>query len=102
MFGRLVKAAGGFGEAMKLLGDIASEVFDRVPLAFASVTSKVRSFGLGIAASATDMAASAIESVMSIPEGVVKAFEWAVGAISTLFTNLPTLIGSGIIQAVNL
>ena len=101
MFGRLVGAAGGFGNAMTLLGDIASEVFDRVPLAFASVTSKVRSFGLGIAADATDMAASAIESVMSIPEGAVKAFEWAVGAISTLFTNLPTLIGSGIIQAVN-
>ena len=42
-FGRLVTGAGGFGEAMSLLGDVASEVWERIKLGGRSLALSLKS-----------------------------------------------------------
>lgn len=100
-FARLVKGAGGFGEAMGLLSDVAIEVGSRARDAFAGAASYVISAYATISSRASGFAADIIEGIVSIPDTLVNAFKWATATVGTLFENIPGLIGSGLTAAAN-
>lgn len=84
----LVKGAGGFGEALGLLADVAGEAFGRVrlaigtiPLAMAAASQKMKSYFLGALAT---MAQAFFDFMADITDGLNRAFN----------LNLPTLGGS--------
>lgn len=81
-FTRLMSAAGGLGNALGLLGDVAKEVFDRILLQFKIIPN-------GIAAGATYMAAFFVGKLADMASNFTE-FTWTVAeGLNNLFgTNL--------------
>jgi hypothetical protein len=98
-FGRLVSGAGGFGNAMALLGNVATEVWDRIKLGAASfAASAMAAFASVEAASVTAMQ-GALEGVVGFANGAVNSFEGAFAAIKAVWGLLPAAIGDLAFQA---
>lgn len=89
-FTRLVKATGGFSEALAALKDVAVEVFDRIKLAFATVPVAIR-------AGANAMAGFFLEKLAYMGAQFVE-FTWAIAeGLNSLFgTSLRGADASGI------
>ena len=83
-FTRLVSGAGGFGEAMSLLKDLAVEVWERIRM--------------GAAAAGMQ---SAIGSVVALGNTAANTFEGAYEAIKAIWGLLPAAIGDLAFQAAN-
>lgn len=84
-FGRLVAAAGGFGEAMKLMGDVAAEVWQRVVYgsyaaedSLAAAAEGARGAWLGALGSIADRLAALLD-YLGLASGSVRAFADEVG-----------------------
>ena len=100
-FTRLVSGVGGFGNAMALLGNLASEVWDRVKLGAASFgASASAAFADVQAASATAMQ-GALGGVVGFANAAVNSFEGALNAIKAIWGLLPPAIGDLVFQAAN-
>ncbi|NPD21428.1 phage tail tape measure protein [Alterinioella nitratireducens] len=100
-FGQLVAGAGGFGNAMALLGNLVSEVWERIKMGAGSfAASAMAAFADVQAASATAMQ-GALEGVVGFANAAVNSFEGAFEAIKAVWGLLPAAIGDLAFQAAN-
>ena len=100
-FGQLVSGAGGFGNAMALLGNLVSEVWERIKMGAGSfAASAMAAFADVQAASATAMQ-GALEGVVGFANAAVNSFEGAFEAIKAVWGLLPAAIGDLAFQAAN-
>ncbi len=100
-FTRLVSGAGGFGNAMALLGDLASEVWDRIGMGAASAGASAMAAFADIQASAASAMQGALEAVVGFANAAVNSFEGAFEAIRAVWGLLPAAIGDLVFQAAN-
>ena len=100
-FGQLVSGAGGFGTAMALLGNLVSEVWERIKMGAGSfAASAMAAFADVQAASAVAMQ-GALEGVVGFANAAVNSFEGAFEAIKAVWGLLPAAIGDLAFQAAN-
>ena len=100
-FGQLVSGAGGFGNAMALLGNLVSEVWERIKMGAGSfAAAAMAAFADLQAASATAMQ-GALEGVVGFANAAVNSFEGAFEAIKAVWGLLPAAIGDLAFQAAN-
>ncbi|MCA0871381.1 phage tail tape measure protein [Seohaeicola saemankumensis] len=100
-FTRLVSGAGGLGNAMSLLGDLAAEVWDRIKLGAASAGAAFEAGFAGFEAVATSALQGALEAVVGFANNAVNSFEGAFEAIKAIWGLLPAAIGDLVFQAAN-
>ena len=100
-FGRLVSGAGGFGEAMGLLKDVAVEVWDRIKTGAAAAGAAATATFFDLKADAASAMQSAIESVVGFGNTAANTFEGAYEAIKAIWGRLPAAIGDLAFQAAN-
>lgn len=74
-FTRLVSGAGGFGEAMSLLKDLAVEVWDRIKMGVAAAGAAATAMFFDLKADAASGMQSAIESVVAFGNTAANTFE---------------------------
>ena len=100
-FTRLVSGAGGFGEAMSLLKDLAVEVWDRIRMGAAAAGAAATAMFFDLKADAASGMQSAIESVVAFGNTAANTFEGAYEAIKAIWGMLPAAIGDLAFQAAN-
>jgi len=100
-FTRLVSGAGGFGEAMSLLKDLAVEVWDRIKMGVAAAGAAATAMFFDLKADAASGMQSAIESVVAFGNTAANTFEGAYEAIKAIWGLLPAAIGDLAFQAAN-
>jgi hypothetical protein len=100
-FGSLVQAAGGFGAALSLLGDVAVEVWDRIGLLAEALAMRVTAAWRGIQASVAEALQAALEAVVGFGNRTVSTFQGALDAMVVVWGELPRTIGDLTIQAAN-
>src|SRR6056297_1221664 len=100
-FTRLVSGAGGFGEAMSLLKDLAVEVWERIRMGAAATGAAATAMFFDIKADAASGMQSAIESVVGFGNTAANTFEGASEAIKAIWGLLPAAIGDLAFQAAN-
>ncbi|MCG6560798.1 phage tail tape measure protein, partial [Ruegeria sp. 1NDH52C] len=100
-FTRLVSGAGGFGNAMALLGDLVSEVWERIGLGAASVVAAFEAGFAGVQAVTASALQGALESVVGFANAAVNSFEGTFEAIKAIWGLLPAAIGDIAFQAAN-
>jgi methyl-accepting chemotaxis protein len=100
-FTRLASGAGGFGEAMGLLQDLALEVWERLTLGARSVTAQWAAMFFDMTQGAAASLAGAIESVVAFGNATANTFEGALLAIKEIWSRLPTVIGDLVYRAAN-
>lgn len=88
-FTRLVKGAGGIGNALGLLKDVAAEVFGRIKTGASAAGAAATAMFYDIKADAASGMASAIESVMGFGNTAVNTFQGTFFAIQAVFGALP-------------
>jgi hypothetical protein len=99
--GRLVQASGGFGAALGLLGDVASEVWERIGILAGILQARIGSAWSGILASVAEALQRALEAVVTFGNRTVNTFQGAFDAMVVIWGNLPQTIGDLTIQAAN-
>ena len=100
-FGRLVQASGGFGAALGLLGDVASEVWERIGILAEILQARIAAAWSGIQASVAEALQGALEAVVSFGNRTVSTFQGAFDAMVVIWGNLPETIGDLTIRAAN-
>jgi hypothetical protein len=100
-FGRLVQAAGGFGSALNLLGDVAREVWDRIGLLAEVLKGRLAAVWLGIQASVADAMRGALASVVAFGNASINTFQGAFDAMVAIWSALPAAIGDITVRAAN-
>ena len=100
-FTRLVSGAGGFGEAMSLLKDLAVEVWERIRMGAAAAGGAATAMFFDLKADAASGMQSAIESVVGFGNTAANTFEGAYEAIKAIWGLLPAAIGDLAFQAAN-
>ncbi|MET4127997.1 phage tail tape measure C-terminal domain-containing protein [Roseovarius sp. MBR-6] len=100
-FTRLVSGAGGFGEAMSLLKDVAVEVWQRIKLGAAAAGAAATAMFFDLKADAASAMQSAIESVVAFGNTAANTFEGAFEAVKAIWGLLPAAIGDLAFQAAN-
>ncbi len=100
-FTRLVSGAGGFGEAMSLLKDVAVEVWERIRMGAAAAGAAAAAMFFDLTADAASGMQSAIESVVGFGNTAANTFEGAYEAIKAIWGLLPAAIGDLAFQAAN-
>ncbi|WP_088648227.1 hypothetical protein [Marinibacterium profundimaris] len=98
-FTRLVSAAGGFGEAMGLVGDLAAELGDRIGLAFGAAGSAIGATWQRVRAAAIDAIGATLGGVVDFGNRAVGVFRGAFEAIREIWGALPRAIGDLAYQA---
>ena len=100
-FTRLVSGAGGFGEAMSLLKELAVEVWERIRMGAAATGAAATAMFFDLKADAASGMQSAIESVVAFGNTAANTFEGAYEAIKAIWGLLPAAIGDLAFQAAN-
>ncbi len=100
-FGRLVQASGGFGAALGLLGDVASEVWERIGILAEILQARIGAAWSGIQARVAETLQGALETVVSFGNQTVSTFQGAFDAMVVIWSNLPATIGDLTIRAAN-
>lgn len=100
-FTRLVSGAGGFGEAMSLLKDLASEVWGRMGLALDAALARMAAGWEGLKASALTALDGALTGVASFGDRTAAVFQGAYDAAVAIWKRLPAAIGDFAFQAAN-
>ena len=100
-FGRLVQASGGFGAALGLLGDVASEVWERIGILAEILQVRIGAAWSGIQARVAEALQGALEAVVSFGNRTVSTFQGAFDAMVVIWGNLPETIGDLTIRAAN-
>lgn len=97
-FGRLVEAAGGFGNAMALLQDVALEVWDRIAQGGTGLVAIFRSAADGIRAAFLGSFASIIEGFATMTQAIADGYNRLLGSLG-LEANAEG-IGQGLADAI--
>jgi hypothetical protein len=100
-FTRLAAGAGGFGEAMQLLKDVAVEVWDRIKMGASSAGATATAMFYDLKADAATGMAGAIESVLAFGNTTANTFEGALLAVREIWSRLPDVIGDLVFSAAN-
>jgi methyl-accepting chemotaxis protein len=100
-FTRLVSGAGGFGEAMGLLKDVAVDVWDRIKMGAAAAGAAAAAMFYNLKADAATGMAGAIESVVAFGNTTANTFEGALLAVRAIWSRLPEVIGDLAFSAAN-
>ena len=101
LFSRLVEGAGGFGAALGLLSDLASEVWDRIGLGVDAVVASLQSSWSGITATVADAMQGALVAVVGFGNSATGVFQGAFDAVKAIWSALPSAIGDFAFQAAN-
>lgn len=88
-FGRLAEAAGGFGNAMTMVGDLAREVLGRMALGFQGVSEVARAAGLAVASFWTQAAANIARPYQELFNFLAEGFNSLAG-LTGLSVSVPT------------
>lgn len=100
-FSRLVRGAGGFGEAMGLLRDVAVEAWDRIKGGAIGLGAAMATVWYDFKADTAEAMQAALESVVGFGNNALNTFEGAYEAIKVIWGNLPSAIGDFAFQAAN-
>ncbi|WP_296426602.1 phage tail tape measure C-terminal domain-containing protein [Yoonia sp.] len=100
-FTRLVAGAGGFGNAMGLLSDLASEVWGRIGLALDAALARMAAGWEGMKATTLTALDGAVTGVFSFGDRSVAVFQGAFDAMKAIWGQLPGAIGDFAFQAAN-
>jgi tape measure domain-containing protein len=100
-FSRLVQGAGGFGEALGLLRDVAVEVWDRIKAGTIGLGAAMATVWYDFKADTAEAMQAALESVVGFGNNALNTFEGAYEAIKVIWGNLPAAIGDFAFQAAN-
>ncbi len=100
-FSKLVEGAGGFGAALGLLSDLASEVWDRIGLGVDAVVASLSASWNGITATVADAMQSAFVAVVGFGNSAAGVFQGAFDAVKAIWGALPSAIGDFAFQAAN-
>ncbi|SHE63097.1 phage tail tape measure protein, lambda family [Ruegeria intermedia] len=100
-FTRLSSGAGGFGDAMRLLKDVAVEVWDRIKMGAAAAGARATAMFYDLKADAATGMAGAIESVVAFGNATANTFEGALLAVREIWSRLPAVIGDLVYAAAN-
>jgi hypothetical protein len=100
-FTRLTSGAGSFGEAMRLLKDVAVEVWDRIKTGASAAGARATAMFLDLKADAATGMAGAIESVVAFGNATANTFEGALLAVREIWSRLPAVIGDLVYAAAN-
>ncbi len=100
-FSKLVEGAGGFGAALGLLSDLASEVWDRIGLGVDAVVASLSASWSGITATVADAMQGALVAVVGFGNSATGVFQGAFDAVKAIWAALPSAIGDFAFQAAN-
>jgi hypothetical protein len=100
-FARLVRGAGGFGNALSLLGDLAREVWERMQLGSVAMGLSIMASWSEIKATIAEALQASLEAVVSFGNATLNTFQGAFEAIKVLWGALPGTIGDFAFQAAN-
>lgn len=100
-FSKLVEGAGGFGAALGLLADLASEVWDRIGLGVDAVVASLSASWNGITATVADAMQGALVAVVGFGNSAAGVFQGAFDAVKAIWGALPSAIGDFAFQAAN-
>ncbi|MDB5658089.1 MAG: phage tail tape-measure protein [Cypionkella sp.] len=100
-FSKLVEGAGGFGAALGLLSNLASEVWDRIGLGVDAVVASLHASWSGITATIADAMQGALVAVVGFGNSATGVFQGAFDAMKAIWSALPSAIGDFAFQAAN-
>ena len=100
-FSRLVQGAGGFGEALGLLGDLAREVWERIQLGAVAMGLQLMVTWSEITATIANALQVSLEAVIGFANAALNTFQGALDGIIALWSTLPGAIGDLAFQAAN-
>jgi hypothetical protein len=100
-FSKLVEGAGGFGAALGLLSDLASEVWDRIGLGVDAAVASLSASWNGITATVADAMQGALVSVVGFGNSATGVFQGAFDGVKAIWAALPSAIGDFAFQAAN-
>ncbi|MEZ5747599.1 MAG: tape measure protein [Paracoccaceae bacterium] len=100
-FGQLVRGAGGFGNALSLLGDLAREVWERMKLGAVAMGLAIMASWADIKAAIAEALQTSLQAVVGFGNGALNTFQGAFEAIKVLWGALPSAIGDFAFQAAN-
>ena len=100
-FSKLVEGAGGFGAALGLLSDLASEVWGRIGLGVDAVVASLSASWSGITATVADAMQGALVAVVGFGNSATGVFQGAFDAVKAIWAALPSAIADFAFQAAN-
>lgn len=100
-FTRLAMKVGGVGEALRLLGHVAQEAWDRLSLSAAAAWAEVEAGWAGVQATIYDGLQSATGAVIGWANATVGAFQGSFDAVKAIWGALPQVIGDFAYRAAN-
>jgi hypothetical protein len=100
-FTRLVERVGGIGEAFRLLGDLAKEVWSRMGLALDGALAQMAAGWEGLKAAGLSALEGMIAGVVSFGDRTAAIFQGAYDAAVAIWGSLPGAIGDFAFQAAN-
>jgi hypothetical protein len=100
-FSQLVTRVGGVGEAFRLLGDLASEVWSRIGLALDAAFANMAAGWQGLKAAGLSALDGTIAGVVSFGDRTAAIFQGAYDAAVAIWGSLPGAIGDFAFQAAN-
>jgi hypothetical protein len=100
-FSQLVARVGGVGEAFRLLGDLAKEVWSRIGLAVDAAFANMAAGWEGLKAAGLLALEGTIAGVVSFGDRTAAIFQGAYDAAVAIWSSLPGAIGDFAFQAAN-
>jgi hypothetical protein len=100
-FSQLVARVGGVGEAFRLLGDLAREVWTRIGLSLDAALARMAAGWEGLKASGLSALEGTIAGVVSFGDRTAAIFQGAYDAAVAIWGSLPGAIGDFAFQAAN-
>jgi len=100
-FTKLVQGAGGFGNAMALLKDVAAEVWGRIKMGASTAGAAATAMFFDLKADAASGMASAIESVVGFGNTTVNTFQGTFYAVQAVWSALPDVFRRIGAQSIN-
>ncbi|MDT8854812.1 phage tail tape measure C-terminal domain-containing protein [Paracoccaceae bacterium Fryx2] len=100
-FSQLVARVGGVGEAFRLLGDLAKEVWSRIGLALDAAFANMAAGWEGLKAAGISALEGTIGGVVSFGDRTAAIFQGAYDAAVAIWGSLPGAIGDFAFQAAN-
>lgn len=100
-FTRLVKGAGGFGNAMGLLANVAIEVWDRIKFGVHALQLEMQAAWLNMKADALEAFGVLPKEVVNVVNAMIRSLSGAAAGIATIFKKIPQSIGNAVISVIN-
>jgi hypothetical protein len=100
-FAQLVARVGGVGEAFRLLGDLAREVWSRIGLSLDAALARMAAGWEGLKAAGLSALEGTIAGVVSFGDRTAAIFQGAYDAAVAIWGSLPGAIGDFAFQAAN-